>query len=121
MLLSAHDVMQHAKYMNNFDYNNAMLLMKQIPFLQNGFMIIHEDQRIASPISVVHYEKYNDIKGLASALDTSESEIQCVISNSRLKLQSALSDRVIKFGKAQDPSLTDYADGVDMIRFLLSL
>ncbi len=114
-------VMQHNKYMNNFDYNNAMLLMKLVPFLQNEFLIIHEDDRIASPISVVHYEKYNDHAALLENLDAADNRIQCVVTNEKLNLQSSLRNRMVFFGNAQSPSLNDYADGVDTIRFLLSV
>lgn len=115
------DVMQHSKYMNNFDYNNAMLLMKQVPFLQNGFLIIHEDARIPSPIAVVHYEKYSALSDLNEKLDAAESEIQCVVTNERLELESDLMNRQLKFGFAQSPSLNDYADGVDTLHFLISI
>ena len=37
--------MQHNKYMNNFDYNNTILLMNKTPFLQNGFLIVREESR----------------------------------------------------------------------------
>lgn len=120
-MYSFSDVMQHNKYMNNFDYNNAMLLMKQIPFLQNGFLIIREDERIASPIAVLHYEKYRDAEALADQLDTSESKLQCVVTNQKLNLKSSLGKRLVKFGETQSPALSDYADGVDTMEFLLSL
>ncbi len=115
------DVMQHSKYMNNFDYNNAMLLMKQIPFLTNEFLIIHEDERITSPIAVVHYEKYAGKKELNDKLDAGEEMIQCVVAIEKPELKSQLKNRIVKFGEAQSPALNDYADGVDTIRFLLSV
>jgi len=120
-MYSFSEIMQHNKYMNNFDYNNAMLLMKQIPFLQNGFLIIREEERISSPISVVHYEKYSDIEQLAEILDKAEEQVQCVITKRELNLKSLLKDRVVDFGKAQFPALNDYADGVDTIEFLNTL
>lgn len=115
------DVMQHSKYMNNFDYNNAMLLMKLVPFLQNGFLIIHEDDRVASPIAVVHYEMYADKNELVKKLDAAEDQIQCLVTNEKLDLKSALKTRQVGFGKAQSPALNEYADGVDTIAFLSSL
>lgn len=115
------DVMQHSKYMNNFDYNNAMLLMKLVPFLQNGFLIIHEDTRVASPIAVVHYETYADKNELVKKLDAAEEQIQCLVTIEKLELKSALVKRQVAFGMAQSPALNDYADGVDTIAFLSSL
>jgi len=115
---SFNEVMQHNKYMNNFDYNNTMFLMKQLPFLQNGFLIIREDKRIPSPISVIHYEKYSDKKQLGIHLDSEENAIQCVVSNENLELKSQLKNRMVKFGESQKPALWDYADGVDTMMFL---
>ena len=40
--------------------------------------------------------------------------IQCIVTN--LKVKNA-----IQFGKSQQPSLWDYADGVDTINFLQNL
>jgi len=114
-------MMSHSKYMNNFDYNNAMLLMKLVPFLQNGFLIIHEDDRVASPIAVVHYEMYADKKELVNKLDATEDQIQCLVTDEKLDLKSALMTRQVGFGKAQSPALNDYADGVDTTRFLISI
>jgi len=120
-MFSFSEVMQHNKYMNNFDYNNAMLLMKLIPFLQNGFLIIREEEHIASAIAVVHYEKYSDGNLLAQKLDSLETQIQCVVTHENLDLKSELKSRVVKFGEAQSPALNDYADGVDTVQFLSSL
>jgi hypothetical protein len=120
-IYSRNDVMQHHKYMNNFDYNNTMLLMKQLPFLQNGFLILREDKRIASPIAVMHYERYHDKVKLGAHLDSEEESIQCVVTNHKLVLESPLKDRVVKFGESQKPALWDYADGVDTMAFLSAL
>ncbi|CAN5552436.1 acyl-CoA reductase [soil metagenome] len=120
-MFSFNGIMQHSKYMNNFDYNNAMLLMKLIPFLQNGFLIIHEDERIPSPISVVHYEKYKDQKDLINKLDTAENQIQCLVVKEKLELKSDLKNRQFNFGEGQSPALNDYADGVDSLQFLSSI
>jgi hypothetical protein len=120
-IYSFNAVMQHNKYMNNFDYNSVMLLMKQVPFLQNNFLIIREDERIASPIAVIHYERYSDMNSLSEKLDASGHLIQCVVTGTRLNFNSELRKRMVRFGEAQSPALEDYADGVDTIRFLSSL
>ena len=45
-----------------------------------------------------------------------KDEIQCIVSEMELPLSNT-----IPFGKAQSPDLNDYADGVDVIDFLLKL
>ena len=38
-------VYNHNKFANNYDYNRAILLMNKIPFLENGFIILKEDEK----------------------------------------------------------------------------
>jgi hypothetical protein len=122
-IFSFYEKLQHNKYLNNFDYNNAVLLLKRIPFLQNGFLIIHEDQRITSPIAVLHYEYYIDKDKLAADLNGKSEQIQCVLTStwSFLKADPSFKLPIVKFGQSQQPKLWDYADGVDTMEFLLTL
>jgi hypothetical protein len=94
--------------------------LKQIPFLTNNFVILKEDQAIASPISVVHYEFYKNLKDVEEKLDAQKENIQCIVGNPILSLERA-GVKIIPFGQAQHPQLWDYADGVDTMDFLLSL
>ena len=122
-ILTYQDVMMHNKYMNNFDYNNTVFLLKQIPFLQNGFLIIKADQSIASPIAVVHYEIYSNKNELEEKLIVNKEKIQCIALSPEDSLRSVslLSKVCVHFGKTQFPGLNDYADGMDTVEFLTSL
>ena len=117
-MLGFAEVMQHNKYMNNFEYNNAILLLKRIPFLQNGFLIIREESRIASPIAVLHYEYYDSINEVEEKLINEKEKIQCVVSSSSLSINNI---PVVRPGETQSPTLWDYADGVDTMEFLLKI
>ncbi|WP_276392432.1 acyl-CoA reductase [Eudoraea chungangensis] len=102
---------QH-KYVNNYDYNKAVYLMSEFPFLDNGFFILKEDEAYASPIAVAFYEYYEDFELLVEKLNNQQDQLQCVLSmNSK--------DKYLPFGSAQLPSLKDYADGIDTVEFLL--
>ena len=115
-------IMQHNKYMNNFEHHNAILLLKQIPFLQNGFIILLENVAIPSPVAVLHYEFYSDKKELKNSLMTQREKIQCIVSTmNELKAIPELQPLVIGCGKTQQPRLADYADAVDTMTFLLEL
>ncbi len=109
------DVMQHNKYMNNFDYHQALYLLNNEKFLTNNFLIIREDKMIATPVSVLNYEHYNDLQSLKMELENQKEKIQCIVSN-HPEIENA-----IPFGKAQHPELWDYADGIDTIDFLRNL
>jgi hypothetical protein len=115
-----HELMNFNKYMNNFDYNNSILLLKRVPFLQNGFLIIREDESIPSPISIVHYQFYTALSELEKELMEQSEKIQCISSNLKLKEQK-LRKISVAIGKAQSPGLMDYADGIDTMKFLTGL
>ncbi|MCX6291703.1 MAG: acyl-CoA reductase [Bacteroidetes bacterium] len=107
-------VAQHHKYMNNFEYNNAIYLLKRIPFLTNNFLILKEDDSIASPVSVLYYERYDEMEALKKKLQGESEKIQCIASH-------VAGEKFIPFGQTQHPELWDYADGVDTLNFLLQL
>lgn len=107
------EVINYKKYENNYDYNKAVYLMSEFDLLENGFLMIKEDTSHASPIATIFYEYYNDIASLQEKLTQEAELIQCVVGNS--------TENSIPFGQTQQPSLTDYADGVDTLAFLSSL
>lgn len=114
------EVMQHNKYMNNFEHHNAVLLLKQIPFLQNGFLIVMENESLSSPVAVLNFEYYSEISLLINSLDERKDEIQCIVSNVTGILHNAkLKGITVDAGKSQEPGLSDYADRVDTMSFLL--
>jgi hypothetical protein len=120
-LFSFNYLMNHNKYMNNFEYNNSVLLLKRVPFLQNGFLIIMEDERIASPISILHFEKYKSIKELEKNLSEKTDQLQCIVADKEILKSESLQSLRVDFGKTQMPQLWDYADQVDTMQFLINL
>ncbi len=108
------DIINHAKYANNYDYNKAVYLMSLFDTLENGFLMIKEDQSFGSPIATLFYEKYDSKENLEKTLAQKTEQIQCVVAN-------GFNDSEISFGKTQKPTLSDYADSVDTIAFLLKI
>jgi len=110
------NVVNNNKYANNYEYNKTVYLMSSNPtLLDNNFLLLKEDQSYSSPIGVLFYEYYDDLKSLNDRLENDKELIQCVVSNTSEIKNS------IPFGKAQCPQLTDYADGIDTMRFLIRL
>ncbi len=109
------DIMQHNRYCSNFDYYQAVLMLKKVPFLTNNFLIIKEDKAIATPVSILNYSFYLNPEALKKSLEEDSEKIQCLVSASGSFPGS------IPFGSAQQPGLMDYADGVDTMKFLVSL
>ncbi len=104
-------IINHTKYSNNYDYNRAIYLMEQQAFLDNNFVILKESQELHSPIGVIHYEFYEELDEVKKELKSNEEKIQCVVGN----------DFEVKLGETQKPRLSDYADGIDTMKFLNAL
>lgn len=109
---SYNPIINQAKYANNYDYNKAVYLMSEFKILENGFLMLKEDESYASPIASTFYEYYDSLDDLKKNLSQEAEKIQCIVA------QGVLEDEV-PFGHTQKPSLTDYADGVDTVDFLL--
>ena len=110
-------VSDHHKYNNNYDYNKSIFLVNQDKHLDNGFLLLKNDQRLASPLAVLYYEEYMSLVQLPKLLEPLQEQVQCVATKAPLALEMAL----VKPGQTQQPRLWDYADRVDTMAFLQSL
>jgi len=106
------DMIGLPKYAHNYDYNKAVYLMSEFAILDNGFIILKEDEHYGSPIATLFYQYYNSKEDLKDKLKEDTGELQCVVA------RGLIPDEV-PFGQTQLPSLTDYADGIDTVEFLL--
>lgn len=109
-MFAFNEVMNHNKYINNYEYHKAIFLLEQLPFLDNNFLMIREVPELFSPLSVINYSFYKSGDDITNYILDNSSKIQCVVGKGYQPL-----------GKAQEPELSDYADGVDTMKFLLGL
>jgi hypothetical protein len=107
---------QHSKYMNNYDYNRTLLLLNNTPHFSDDVVMLEEKEAIASPVSEVYFEYYENTIALEEKLLVLSDKIQCVVTNLSMSVSSK-----VGFGKTQQPALWDYADGVDTLKFLIEL
>jgi hypothetical protein len=110
-------VIDHHKYSNNYDYNKSIYLLNRDEHLDNGFLLLKRDERLASPLAVLYFEEYKDLSDLANKITPLQKQIQCVVSDIPIDIVN----QKVNFGQSQSPKLWDYADGVNTINFLLSL
>ncbi len=110
------EIVLNNKYKNNFDYNYALLVLNKEHYLSNGCIILTENRSLQSRIAGLHYEYYQEDQELVAELANRAEEIQCVVGKKKIEDMP-----VLPFGKAQQPELWDYADGVDTMAFLLNL
>jgi hypothetical protein len=110
-------IINHHKYNNNYDYNKSIYLVNRDNHLDNGFLLVKQDERMVSPLAVVFYEYYHEVTSAESVLWRESENIQCIVSAAPLKA----GNQVVDFGKSQQPALWDYADGIDTMDFLTNL
>lgn len=108
------EVINHNKYANNYDYNKTVYLMSNQKFIENGFLILKEDNKLGSPIGCLFYQFYENSNDLNSYITNYKDSLQCVVSN--LKINSFTC-----FGESQSPKIDDYADNIDTLDFLLKI
>lgn len=100
--------MDFHQYKNNYDYQLALLLLNRKEYMSNDSILLTENESIFSPITLLHYSYYDKENDVINNLPM--DNLQCIVGSN-----------FIPFGKSQEPSITDYADGVDTMEFLLSL
>jgi hypothetical protein len=104
------EIMQHNQYMNNLDYQRTLYLMNQTPLLDIDFVNIVENDSLHSPISCLHVQRYTSMEEVENSIQQETDDIQCIVGKDYLP-----------FGKSQQPSLRDYADNIDTLKFITEL
>lgn len=103
-------VVNNKKYGNNYDYHRAIFLLEKIPFLDNNFLMIRENTALHSPVGVLHYEYYGNPAAVTAYLARQADQIQCVVG-----------EGYTPFGYSQKPVISDFADNVNTVDFLVNL
>jgi hypothetical protein len=103
------ELKHHNKYRNNFDYQLALYILNNQLYMSNESLLLIEDKRNFSPISVLHYEFYSSAEQVEQAIQCND-EIQCVVGRN-----------YVPFGQSQQPKLDDFADGLNTVEFLNAL
>jgi hypothetical protein len=106
---------QHNKYLNNLEYQKTIHLLNSTPFLDMGIIICKENTALASPISVLHYQHYDDLNVVLKEISLLGDELQCVASN------AVQNSSFVNLGQTQFPKLNDYANGINTLEFLLEI
>jgi hypothetical protein len=109
------ELSNHNKYANNYEYQKAIMLLNQTPFLDNGLVLLKQDRSLASPIGVLHFQFYQTAHEIENYMNQFHDKIQCIVSKTKWPFVT------YELGTAQEPQLWDYADNVDTIKFLLNL
>ena len=97
------------KYKNNYDYHLALYLLNRVTYMSNSSLLMVENVIPFSAVSVLHYRYYTHKDELLDEL-TMNIDIQTIVGKG-----------FTPFGTSQQPTLIDYADGIDTMAFLCTL
>ena len=100
------------KFVNNYRQARALLTMEGQPFVDAGGALLvrrRDFPRMLSELAVAEYRTTAEVDEWLAAHD---GELQCVVST------CVDHSRRVDFGRAQSPTLMDYPDDRDILRFL---
>jgi len=112
-LLKYQNLINHHQYASNYEYNKAVYLMSNFSLIENGLVLLKEDENLSSPIACLNYEYYSNEDELKQNLNLQKDNIQCIVGNS-----DKISFAEVKFGNTQQPELWDYADNINTLDFI---
>lgn len=93
---------------NNYRQKKAILALTGKPFLDGSYFLMRESPAFGASIGEITYSYYDEESELTAFLSENKNAIQCIVGEGH-----------IPFGQAQRPTLTDWADGIDTIDFLM--
>ena len=97
----------------NYRQTRALLTMRGVPFTDGrGFVLLPEGLVSEERLSVITFSEYDSDDDVQKYFSQRAEKIQCVVAH------NSPFERTVPFGQAQHPTLSDYADGVDVIDFL---
>lgn len=106
------------KLERNLRSERALRTMTHAEFVDCQGFILAPGDSFPTSLAVVHTAEYKTLDDVREWLKDNGEHIQCVVSHIE-SLNSALPfGRVIPFGRAQYPTLDDWADGIDTLRWL---
>lgn len=108
-------VMENHKYSNNYTYQKSLALLNQEAFLDTGFLLVKNSDAMVSPVATLHYTYYDDLESLRTQIAQNQAKLQVIVS------ARGWFNGSIPFGAAQLPQIDEYADGIDTMKFLMTL
>lgn len=96
----------------NYMSDKALLTMLGVEFEDLDGALAIESLSLPDSLSRIHYYRYDLLSEVEAWLAERDNDLQCVVS------QCVEHPRRVDFGRAQYPTLWDYADGIDIMKFL---
>ncbi|MDE7149356.1 MAG: hypothetical protein K2O01_02955 [Bacteroidales bacterium] len=111
-------LLDNVAYAHNYRRRKALLDMQGLTYKDGGHVLFEAGADAPGPASV-GYAVYDDPGEAWRRIEASGSEAwQCIVAETPVPSGLATDLRPVPFGRAQFPTLTDYADGVSIPAFL---
>ncbi len=101
----------HNKFRNNYDYQLSLHILNNQYYMSDGNVLFVENPSLFAPISTIHYQYYTGNFDWENFATDHAQDLQCIVGH----------ETGVSFGTTQVPALSDFADGVDTMSFLLNL
>ena len=101
-----------SQYMDNYKYQKTLHVMNNIDYIDFDNLLLVQSNELDSPIAVLYYEYYDSLEALDSLLADYSDQIQCIVS------KDSVIKNTIPFGLCQKPTLYDYPDRLDVMKFI---
>ncbi|MEG1936320.1 MAG: hypothetical protein RR132_02130 [Rikenellaceae bacterium] len=96
-------------FTNSYTQKKAIMSITNAPFIDCGCFLFRESNILDASMGEITYSYYENEKEKNEFLSNHKDELQCIVAEEH-----------IPFGAAQRPTLNDWADGIDTIKFLMS-
>ncbi len=103
------------KYLNNYRQSRAIYKMSGVSFHDTSLSCLVESDTFPASLSTITIIRYSTLTEVEKWIEKHDEELQCVVATP----SSLNHPRRVNFGEAQRPTLYDYADGVDTMKFLI--
>ncbi|MFI3317426.1 MAG: acyl-CoA reductase [Rikenellaceae bacterium] len=100
------------KYRNSYLQNRALAAISGARVEDNGSLIMLPCAEFTQSLSTLSVWRYDTLQEVEEWIERHEGELQCIVS------QIIKHPQQVDFGQAQHPTLYDYADGVNTMKFL---
>ena len=78
-----HEIIQHNRYANHFQYNQSVFLFNREKFLSNDFLALKEDKKLFAPEGVLFYETYSGKDDLNKKLFAVNDQVKFIYTSDK--------------------------------------
>lgn len=106
-------MLSNESYSASYIQKRAILTLNNSNFFDGGFFLLANFEKMPPPLGCINLHYYENIAEVTHFLITEKDNIQAVCSDGVIP-------KSVKPGQMQFPALTDYADGIKTLDFLLN-